>query len=88
MTDKVKYRKLLGKLKAFLDADFRAQSQMREDIKAVLSKLKKRQHKLQTLLDEEHDEAERAGLSENLELVKAQRKKGLEVLKGLDRATL
>ncbi|RRJ82490.1 hypothetical protein [Aestuariirhabdus litorea] len=85
MTDKVKYRKLLRRVKAFLDADFRAQVQMREDIQQVLGKLKKRQHKLQRLVDEEFDAGAQRQLAEELELVKAQRKKGIEVLRSLDR---
>ncbi|WP_426415632.1 hypothetical protein [Aestuariirhabdus sp. LZHN29] len=85
MTDKVKYRKLLRSLKGFLDADYRAQLKMREDIQRVLSKLKKRQKKLQSLVDEEFDEEAKNVLGAELELVRAQRKKGIEVLRELDR---
>ncbi|MCL6414345.1 hypothetical protein MIB92_01660 [Aestuariirhabdus sp. Z084] len=85
MTDKVKYRKLLRRLKAFLDADFRMQLQMREDIQNVLTKLKKRQKKLQLMCDETFDEAARQQFEEEIELVRAQRKKGIEVLRELDR---
>ncbi len=77
----MKTRKLLDKLMSYLDGDARKRKQEREEIKAVLKKLKRREKKLKNQLDDLKDEEKRAALQKEIDIVHAQRKKGVRLLK-------
>lgn len=77
----MKRRKLLQRLKVFLDADRRAQMQQADAIKEVLHKLKKKETHLKHKLAQHPSEAEQAKLEAKLAVCHAQRKKGLAILK-------
>lgn len=77
----MKTRKLLDKLMAYLDGDARKRKKERDEIKAVLKKLKRREKKLKNQLGDLKDDAERAALQKEIDIVHAQRKKGVRLLK-------
>ena len=77
----MKTRKLLDKLVAYLDGDARKRKQQRDDIKAALKKLKRREKKLLNRLDDEKDSGHRKALKNEIDIVHAQRKKGVRLLK-------
>ncbi len=77
----MKTRKLLDKLMAYLDGDARKRQKERDEIKAVLKKLKRREKKLKGQLDDEKNSAKRKALQKEIDIVHAQRKKGVRLLK-------
>jgi len=77
----MKTRKLLEKLMGYLDADARQRKKERDDIKAVLKKLKRREKKLKNQLGDEKDEKKHAALQGEIDILHAQRKKGVKLLK-------
>ncbi len=77
----MKTRKLLDKLMAYLDGDARKRKKERDEIKAVLKKLKRREKKLRNQLDDVRDDDKRAALQKEIDIVHAQRKKGVRLLK-------
>jgi predicted nucleic acid-binding Zn-ribbon protein len=81
MEREMKTRKLLDKLMAYLDSDARKRKKERDEIKAVLKKLKRREKKLKNQLDDLKDDGERAALQKEIDIVHAQRKKGVRLLK-------
>jgi predicted nucleic acid-binding Zn-ribbon protein len=81
MEHEMKTRKLLDKLMSYLDGDARKRKQERDEIKAVLKKLKRREKKLTNQLDDLKDEEKRAALQKEIDIVHAQRKKGVRLLK-------
>jgi predicted metal-dependent enzyme (double-stranded beta helix superfamily) len=74
----MKTRKLLAKLANFMDKDRSVQSDELAAIREVLKKLKTKEHKLRDKLEANPDEEERQELQGKLEVVHAQRVKGLE----------
>jgi predicted nucleic acid-binding Zn-ribbon protein len=81
MEREMKTRKLLDKLVAYLDGDARKRKKEKDEIKAVLKKLKRREKKLKNLLDETKDADKRTALQKEIDIVHAQRKKGVRLLK-------
>ena len=77
----MKTRKLLDKLVAYLDGDARKHKQERNDLKAVLKKLKRREKKLLNRLEDEKNSDHRKALKSEIDIVHAQRKKGVRLLK-------
>jgi len=77
----MKTRKLLEKLVNYLDADARQRKKERDDMKAVLKKLKRREKKLKKQLEDENDEQKKAALQGEIDILHAQRKKGVKLLK-------
>lgn len=77
----MKTRKLLEKLAHFMDKDRNAQTEELATIREVLKKLKKKEHKLREKLEANPGEEERAELQGKLDVVHAQRIKGLERVK-------
>lgn len=82
----MKLKKALAKLSAYLSAKQREQLEERDSIKKVLKKLKTKRDHLRKRLDDIDDEAEHARLEKKLEVVTAQRQKGLQALKALKSA--
>jgi predicted metal-dependent enzyme (double-stranded beta helix superfamily) len=74
----MKTRKLLAKLANFMDKDRNVESDELAAIREVLKKLKTKEHKLREKLEANPDEEERKELQGKLDVVHAQRIKGLE----------
>lgn len=83
MPNKNKVQKMLKKLKAFLDSDYREQIERREKIVEVLRRLKKRTKAIKRQLESVEDSEEQAALLDEYELIKAQRKKAIQVIKAI-----
>lgn len=77
----MKTRKLLDKLMDYLDGDARQRKRERDDLKTVLKKLKRREKKLLRHLEEESDADRRAALKKEIDIIHAQRKKGVHLLR-------
>ena len=93
MTSKGKIRKLLRKIKQFLDSNYREQRQRRKKIALVIKRLKKHANQLkaellvlevQKPLDEKQQQRQQA-IRDELAMIKMQRKKALGVLRELRR---
>ena len=82
----MKVTKLLEKLKAYLGAEQRAQLAKYDSIKRVLKKLKKKENALKDKLKKEHDEKAHKRLKKEMDVLSAQRKKGVRMLKELKEA--
>ena len=74
----MKTKKLLAKLASFMDKDRNVESDELATIREVLKKLKTKEHKLREKLEANPDEEERQELQGKLDVVHAQRIKGLE----------
>jgi len=79
----VKVPKWLAKIQDFVSgADF-SRLEKRKHVHKLLEKLRKRRDKLRKRLEAEEDPERRQLIEKSLELVQAQRRKGLKVLKTL-----
>jgi predicted nucleic acid-binding Zn-ribbon protein len=79
----MKRKKLLNILDRLLDMGGRKQREHRSDLKMVLKKLKKKKKELQQEMSKEEDARKLNRLGKELEIVDAQRLKGLKALKDL-----
>ncbi|TVP90806.1 MAG: hypothetical protein EA347_02745 [Thioalkalivibrio sp.] len=79
----MKTKKLLARLAQFMNKDRATQREELEHIREVLKKLKKKEQRLREKLDSEPDDEERRELEGKLEVVHAQRTKGLERVKAI-----
>jgi len=79
----VKQKKLLDKLKTFFDSDAREREKQKSDIKGILKKLKKRERKLKGKLDAENNAEKRKHFQQEIDVIYAQRKKGIKLIKEL-----
>jgi hypothetical protein len=77
----MKTKTLLEKLANFLNKDRAAQREELEHIREVLKKLKKKEQKLREKLDADPNDEERAEIMGKLDVVHAQRIKGVERVK-------
>jgi len=77
----MKQKKLLDKLKTFFDSDAREREQQNSDIKDILKKLKKRERKLKEKLASEKNAEKRKHFKQEIDVVYAQRKKGIKLIK-------
>jgi len=77
----MKQKKLLNKLKTFFDLDVREREKQKSDIKDILKKLKKRERKLKGKLDAENNAKKRKHLQQEIDVIYAQRKKGIKLIK-------
>jgi len=78
--DKVRQKKLLKKLKAYLNADAKDLRKQDDGLLKVLKKLKKKEHHLNELISAETDIDERKDLEQELKVLRSQRKKGIKLL--------
>lgn len=74
---------MLEKIKTFLDSDHREQAERRKKIVDVLRRLKKRTKAIKRQLESVTEEEARSGLLDEMELIKAQRKKAIQVIKSI-----
>jgi len=79
----MKQEKLLDKLKIFFDSDTREREKQKSDIKDILKKLKKRERKLKGKLEAENNAGKRKHFQQEIDVVYAQRKKGIKLIKEL-----
>jgi hypothetical protein len=77
----MKTKKLLARLKTYMDADQRAQVKQADALKDVLAKLKKKERQLRDKVADCDDDQARKKLELKLAVCHAQRKKGLALLK-------
>lgn len=82
----MKSNELLDVLKKYLGIDRRAQLAKYDSIKKVLKKLKKKENALKDKLKKELDEKAHIRLAKEMDVLSAQRKKGLKMLKELKKA--
>lgn len=79
----MKRKKLLQKLADYLSLDQRALRKKREKMREVLKQLREKEHKLKKRMEHERDTERKHRLSRELDILRAQRKKGISVLKEL-----
>jgi hypothetical protein len=79
----MKQQKLLDKLKIFFDSDTREREKQKSDIKDILKKLKKRERKLKEKMDNENNAGKCKRFQQEIDVIYAQRKKGIKLIKGL-----
>ena len=79
----MKQKKLLDKLKTFFDSGAREREKQKSDIKDILKKLKKRGRKLKEKLNAEKNAGKRKLFQQEIDVIYAQRKKGIKLIKGL-----
>lgn len=77
----MKQKKLLEKLRIFFDSDARERENQKADVKDILKKLKKKQRNLKDKLDAENDAEKRNRIQQKIDVVYAQRKKGIALIK-------
>jgi len=73
-------KKLLKKLKSYMNAEAEHLQQEDEGLSKVLKKLKKKESHLKELVAAESDADEREMLEQELKVVHSQRKKGISLL--------
>jgi len=79
----MKQKKLLDKLKIFFDSDIREREKQKSDIKDILKKLKKRERKLMEKLENENNAGKRKRFQQEIDVIYAQRGKGIKLIKEL-----
>jgi len=76
-------KKLLKKLKSYMNAEAEQLQQEDDGLSKVLKKLKKKEKHLKALIAAERDKDEREMLEQELNVVHSQRKKGITLLSSL-----
>ncbi|MBL4795578.1 MAG: hypothetical protein JKY24_08795 [Pseudomonadales bacterium] len=79
----MKLKKVLQKLAQYLDAEQRDQLNQYDSIKKVLKKLKTKRNRLMDKIELAETDEERKRLQSKLDVVHAQRRKGVKLLKEL-----
>jgi hypothetical protein len=81
----MKRKKLLRKIKALLNADQRAQLAKYDSLEKVLGQLEVKESGFREKLNGEKDEERRKEILRKLEVLEAQRKKGVQLKKEIER---
>lgn len=79
----MKAKKLLERVRHFLDADTKTQLEQIKSIRNILKQLKQKERKLQDELSHEQEPELLEALQNKLDVIYAQRKKGLDQIKRL-----
>ena len=79
----MKLSKILNKINNILDDDRRAQLQEIDSLKISIKRLKKKQKEFEEQCKKAKDDEEREKLQKKISIARAQRKKGLKLLKEL-----
>lgn len=79
----MKKKKLLKKLQAFFDLDERSKRAKKKELLKILKKLKEKERKMDAKLKATPNESERQELAKELDIIYAQRKKGINLIKEL-----
>ena len=77
----MKTKKLLSMIKQFFNEDERKQRDQIKSLKQVLSELKRKKKKRQKKLDSDISEKDKEIIRKEIDIICAQRKKGLKLLK-------
>lgn len=80
----MKLKKQLKKLRGMLDARSREQVKHREDLRHLLHKMKSKEKELSAKAADEPDDGRRARLEAKVEMLHAQRRKGIRALRKID----
>ncbi|MGZ5006421.1 MAG: hypothetical protein ACXWE9_06690 [Methylobacter sp.] len=83
----MKIEKLLHKLQAFFNTDQHKKRQHIEQLRKILIQLKKKENTIAHALQQIDDDALNKLYQTELEIIRAQRKKGIEVLQQLKAST-
>jgi fructose-1,6-bisphosphatase len=75
--------KLLHKLQAFFDPAQKRKKRHREELKKILKSLKKKERKISDKIEQADDECLKKLYQTELEIIRLQRKKGIDVLQQL-----
>jgi len=81
----MKIKKYLKKMADYLNVDKQNFSNRKAYLEHILKMLKIRKRKLKDLLKDERDEKRGTSLKDELGVVQAQRKKGLKILRNLEK---
>ncbi len=73
-------KKLLNKLAEFFDMDASARDQKKEELQDLLSRLKSKEVSLKEEMDQEDNTELKEKLSQKIDVVHTQRKKGVKML--------
>ena len=76
-------KKLLHKLQDFFDLDERREKAHKGDLVEILKKLKGKERKISHVFKKENDLERKKALKKELDIIYAQRKKGIKLLKEL-----
>ncbi|NWF36853.1 hypothetical protein [Mariprofundus sp. KV] len=76
-------KKLLKRLKSYMNAEAEQLQQEDDGLSKVLKKLKKKEKHLKELIAAERDDDEREMLEQELKVIRSQRKKGITLLSSL-----
>ena len=79
----MKIEKLLHELQAFFNTEKRKKRQHIEELKRILLKLKKKERKITHTLEQTNENCLIKHYQTELEIIRVQRKKGIEVLQQL-----
>jgi 3-methyladenine DNA glycosylase AlkC len=79
----MKAKKLLERVRRFLDADTQTQLEQIKSIRKTLKQLKEKERELQDELSHEQEPEARESLQNKLDVIYAQRKKGLDQIRQL-----
>ncbi|MET0106161.1 MAG: hypothetical protein ABW072_13615 [Sedimenticola sp.] len=82
----MKTPKLIKRVNEYLDASKNKQREQKESIKEILKKLKKKERALKEKLGKEKSAKNKKRLQQDLDIIFAQRKKGLKALKKLKKS--
>ncbi|MGD2119636.1 MAG: hypothetical protein PVG66_14860 [Chromatiales bacterium] len=77
-------KKLLARLSGFLSGDSLEKKEHRKELKSVLKKLKAKEKELREICKTITDEQEREQMEKEIDILHAQRKKGIKLLKEED----
>ncbi len=80
----MKVKNQLKKLQKLLDAEIRERYNLREDMKRLLLKMKLKEKKLIERVKTESDEEKLQRLNKKVDMLHAQRRKGILALRSLD----
>ncbi len=81
----MKLKKQIRKLQDLLNVEAREKLKHRDDLRALLKKMKKKEKSLTERAESEADQEKRDRLVKEIDMLHAQRKKGVMALKELDR---
>jgi len=76
-------KKLIDKLRDYMDLDRKKQKDKRDKIRSLLKKLKKRQRALEEKLENADDRKTQERIQRDLKVLHSQRKKGVKLCKDI-----
>lgn len=83
----MKTRTLLRNLQELLDPDTRKKKFKRKQLRDLLVRLKKRQHKLEEKRADTDDKSQRRKLKNEIQVIREQRRKGIRLCRSLNRTS-